>query len=867
MARPLHSGGLSRPSSRRAALAATAVLLAVAAGTTQPATARSAAAQPATARTVAQPAAARAAVTPITAAAGTSTLSKTARNLTHPGQSPAEHGDTVNWAVSYHNAGQGAPAPATITDPVLGAGTAQSYVPGSLKVPPGWTPSWSSDGSDFTPVDQGAATTAVRASNPEATADGTSVRADLLPPVQAGARSTGGDGFTPILHRTAAGDVEAWNIYHHTGPAAPLVVCNDLSAGQPCAGGPWPRPLNTASGPLGSGATGDIFTTLTPQYVVDPARPGVVYYPAVAAGAVGVGCLDLDARANCGFTALLASGGAPSSANGLAGLVMTGGDLYGVASTGQVLCLTVATRTPCAGQPYAAIVPPNHDQPGATYSLYMGSLVLIGGRVYASSAPQTSGSTITGPPALGCFDPATGQACAGWTTPHPAGPDANSYTYNAFASYDTAGDPNGVCSADSSGAAPATRCYALDGGPAPAAATGLDGLPGGVLVFDPEVVTAAGDTRSYFAVWGGPLPGNTVCYSWTHAQPCAGFPAAAGHPAVNGGVTRDYGYSYDATTRCLIGLGDAGVLFSMDPATGASPCVHSGATVELRPSAFYCDGGPGHVQGYTRARLTDFDLSHADLTASTVSVTDPGGGVVATPALPPSGVIDLSGVSATDHPAITVTVQLVLTGTGDFTATNHPALTASFQGDDPQVCLRTVVAPDCATTAVADTATGADSTGALTSGTVSLDIDPGAACQPRVTVNKEICTVSSPHACGPGGAGPWAKTSPVGLLQLLGTAYWRITVTNAGPVDAAQVTVDDHNTPACHTAAGTFTLPAGATRQVYCNAFLLALPLKNTATATFTAAHSPQGTPPTTSAPSSAVACSLLCVLVGGDRS
>ncbi|WP_245791504.1 DUF11 domain-containing protein [Actinacidiphila rubida] len=828
------------------------VLLAVGAGSLQPLSAL--AATPASA--------------PHSAAAdapGTSTLVKTAQNVTHPGQSTAGHGDTVNWTVGYHSSASADPASATITDAIQGAGESQSFVPGSLSVPPGWTPSWSTDGTTFTSADPGAATTAVRATDPAATSDGTGVRASLLPPVQAAARSTGGDGFTPILYRTPSGDVEAWNIYHHTGPAVPLVVCNDLSSGQACAGGPWPRPLNTTPGPLGSGSTGNVYTPLTPQYVLDPGRPGVVYYPAVAAGAVGVGCLDMGARANCGFVPLLASNGTPSSANGLAGIVATGGKAYGVASTGQVLCMDIAARAACSGQPFARIVPPNHDVPGNTNALYQGSTVVIDGKVFASSAPQ-NGSTAGGPPALGCFDPATGDVCAGWTTPHPAGPSASAYTYNAFGTWDAAGHATGVCTTDTTAGTPATSCYALDGSPAAAPATGLDALSAGTLVFNPEVVSTDGDLRSYFAVWGGPNPGDTLCYSWTHAAPCAGFPALAGHPGVNGGATRDYGYSYDATTGCLIGLGDAGVLFSMDPASGRSPCVHSGATVELRPSAFYCDGAGGHVQGYTQARLEDIDLAHADLTASTVTVSDTGGDVVARPALPANGIIDLSGISAADHPSLTVTVQLVLTDTSDFTTDNHPALTASFQGDDPQVCLRTMVAADCATTQVTDTATGADSTGALTSNAVSVDVEPGASCRPHVTVDKQICTVASPHACGPGGAGPWAKTSPVGLLGLLGTAYWRITVTNDGPVDAVGVTVNDHTTPQCHIAAGTFTLAAGASAQVWCSSFLLALPLTNTASATYGAALDPPGTPPVTSAPSSAIACSLLCILAKGDR-
>lgn len=835
-----------RPPFFPAAVALGAVLAAVAAGSVQPAAAHTAAAPAAHTASAAAPAAA-------------SALTKTVADMTRPGSATAAHGDTLGWTVGYHGAGSGAPAAATVTDPVQGAGTAQSYVPGSLHVPPGWTPSWSTDGTSFTGADQGAATVAVRASNPAAEGAATSVRGDLLPPVQAAPRSTGGDGFTPILYRAASGDVEAWNIYHHTGPAAPTVVCNDLSSGQACAGGPWPRPLNTAAGPLGTGATGDVFTPLTPQYVTDPGRPGVVYYPAVTASSVGVGCLDMGARANCGYVPLATSGASPSSANGLAGLVTTGGNVYGVASTGQVLCMTITSRTPCAGQPFAAIVPPNDDRPGATYALYQGAAVVIAGKVFASSAPHGV-STVSGPPALGCFDPATATACAGWGAPHPAGTSGAQVTYSAYASYDANGTPDGVCTTDSGGV-PASFCYTLDGTAATPAGTGLDALPSGVLVFNPEVVTAGGDTRSYFPMWGGPLPGDALCWSWTHAQRCAGFPALAAHPNVNGGATRDYGYTYDTTTRCLIGLGDAGVLFSMDPGNGSSPCVHSGATVTLDTDDFYCDGAPGHVQAYTQAKLENFDMAHADPAASDVSVTDPDGTVLATPALGADGTVDLSGISAAAHPSITVTVHLVLSSTADFPGAAHPALVVAFQGDDPQVCLRTVVGADCGTTQVSDTANGQDATGEFSSPTVSVGVDPGDHCKPVVTVNKEICTVSSPIACGPGGDATWAKSSPVGFLHLLGFAYWRITVTNSGPVGAVDVTVNDPSTAACQSAVPPFDLPPGATRQIYCSSFVLALPMTNTANVSYLPVHAPAGTHPTTSPWSSATACSLLCSL------
>jgi hypothetical protein len=791
--------------------------------------------------------------TPAPAADG-SVLHKSAQNVTHPGADQAGHGDVINWVVDYTDNGSAAPAAATVTDPINGG---QTYVPDSLKVPPGWSPSWSTDGTTFQNTDTGAATTAVRAGTSSARQGGTNLSANLLPPLQAVSTATGGDGFTPILYR-AGGKVEAWNLFHHSNAPAAVIVCTDLATGQACAGGPWPKPLNAAPGPLGSGATSDLSTNSLEQFVFDPDRSGVVYFPGVAASTVGVGCLDLGARAGCGYFPLIARGGSPSSVNGMAGLVEQGGNLYATVSTGQVLCLSMASRTPCAGQPYAAIVPPNNDQPGAGHNEYFGSMTVADGKVFASSSPYSS-STGRHTPALGCFDPATKDTCAGWTTQRVVGA-AGSYTYNAYVGYDTAGHEDRVCSTVTSPPM-RTTCYDF-GGTAVTAPAEFDGLPSGAQSFNPDVVTTPdGHVRSYFGLWGGSVAGATVCHDWTAGAPCAGFPLPAVHPGVNGGATRDYGYSYDTTSGCLFGLGDAGVLFSLDPVTAATPCLHSGASVKVTPSAFYCDGGSGHVRGYQNARLENIDVSHVDLAASTATVTDDGGTTIATPSFAPDGTIDLSGISASAQPGIDVTTHLVLKNGSDFTGTNHPALVVGYSGDAPQFCFQTKISNTCTVTGVSNTATGADATGDLTSNTVNLPITPGASCTPHVTVNKEICSSTLASKCGPGGSGPWVKQTPGGLLGLFGTAYWRITVTNPGPVDAAKVTLDDHAESSCEAAAGKFTLQVNQTKQFYCSTFLLVLPLKNTVTASFVPANSSPGTKPTTTDPSSAVACGVLCIL------
>lgn len=797
------------------------------------------------------PASARAAgaAAPSSAATG-SVLHKSAQNLTHSGAATASHGDSIRWVVDYTDNGTGGAAPASITDAIA---TTQGYVPGSLTVPPGWTPSWSKDGTTFEDTDTGTATTAVRASDPSARPGGTSLESALLPPVQAVATATGGDGFSPILYR-ADGRTEAWNTFHHSNAPAPTLVCTDLATGKACAGGPWPKPLNAAPGPFGSGATADLSTTLTEQYVFDPDRSGVVYYPALGNAAVGVGCLDLAARANCGFFPLIDRGGSPSSVNGLGGLVAQGGDLYGVATTGQVLCLVMASRTPCAGQPYAPVVPPNNDQPGIGHSDYLGAMAVGDGKIYASSSPNTS-STGAHPPVLGCFDPGTHAACAGWTTPKPLGP-TGSYTYNAYLAYGTDGHADGVCATITSGAPPSSACYGFDG--SSHAAPSLGALPAGVLSFTPETVTGAdGHVRDYFGIWGGPVAGATVCYDWTAGALCAGFPAPAYHPGVNGGQTRDYGYANDPISGCMYGLGDAGVLFSLDPATGASPCLRSGATVRVSPAAFYCDGGTAHVRGYRDARLSDIDMATVNLDASSATVTDGDGTTIATPAIAADGSIDLSGISVADHPTISVSTRLVLKNADHFAG----ELVVTYDGDPPQVCFTTKIGDACTVTDVSNTATGSDVTGDLTSNTVKLPVAPGDNCQPHVTIDKEICASTLASHCGPGGAGPWVKQTPAGLLGLLGTAYWRITVANAGPVDATSVTLNDAVEPSCERAAGTFDLAANQTKQFYCSTYLLLLPLKNTVSASYVPAGSPPGTCPTTTKSSSATACGLLCLL------
>jgi hypothetical protein len=129
---------------------------------------------------------------------------------------------------------------------------------------------------------------------------------------------------------------------------------------------------------------------------------------------------------------------------------------------------------------------------------------------------------------------------------------------------------------------------------------------------------------------------------------------------------------------------------------------------------------------------------------------------------------------------------------------------------------------------------------------------------PNVVVDKEICGSYTPANCKAGGAGPWVKQAPVGVLGLLNaTAYWRITVKNNGPVAIVDAYVVDDVEPSCQT--GPFTLQPGESKQVHCSTYaLLSLfPLTNKAKAKYTPVNATR----VYSDWSSAKACSLLCIL------
>ncbi|MFD0402196.1 hypothetical protein ACFVHI_29420, partial [Kitasatospora sp. NPDC127121] len=787
------------------------------------------------------------------------TLEKTGTDLATGSSTTTTQGDTVQWVVSATNP-DGAPANTVITDVIQGGPGStpqtQSYVPNSLKVPPGFSRQWSTDaGTSFTSTDQGAATNAIRATNPVFASPATGQVVQIPPPFTPINTATGGDGFTPILYTATINGMptpEVWNIYHHGASSQAAVVCTDLLTNGPCPlpdGTPasWPQPLNSAA--VG-GTSGDLGSTRTPTYVQSGSK---LYYAAVSRvtfAEIGVGCIDLQAQKSCGFVPLQTGsgsvvGGVVEAPNGL---------VYAVSGTGEILCYDPTANASCGT--FSIGLPPNEGQGGFTGD-YSGTMTVINGKIYVSDNEPVPNPTV-----MSCFDPTTNAACTGWTTPKvlvtpTAGGAARAD--NVFATYDSAGTAIGVCSvvggvlAETNPPVGTVVCFDFVGNPI-AAAPGLQTLvstnvASGESNFQiPLTITAPNghlDTEFPYWIYLGNTPtlnSTEYCYDWTTQSPCGSFGNAGvvnGPPNVDGGYTSPYGFAYDG--QCKYSLGDVGFLFSMDPTTGASPCLKTKAQGSLDPSAYYCDGKTGHVTSYGTVSLVDIDPTTVNFAQSSVTVKDSNGAALGTfPFDTTTMKADISSVPISASP-IQVVANLTLISGASFTPDNQPKMQVTFVGDPPQVCYQTKVSEDCTVTSVSDQATATTNGMApVTSNTVTLQVTPGPSCKPELTVLKEVCTSANPGDCGPGGSGPWASLTTVAPG---GTAYWRITVTNPGTVPVTGITLTDAVTPACATAAGTFNLAAGANRQVFCNLPDVTAPTTNVVTATF---PGPGGTPITT---------------------
>ena len=216
------------------------------------------------------------------------------------------------------------------------------------------------------------------------------------------------------------------------------------------------------------------------------------------------------------------------------------------------------------------------------------------------------------------------------------------------------------------------------------------------------------------------------------------------------------------------GLGDAGFLWTFDPRTGDNPCRVGKQAVELTtPTSFYCDGKPGHVQGWNQVRFvssrldafTDIRVTVMDSTGTPV----PGFTNVAMPLTEPS-VLDISSIPVTGATS-TLSAQVVVNApTNDPWADGlQPYAELSFFGDAPQVCFQTTVAAVCQSGSTSNQA-HADTNGTLVdSNQITFEIRPLAAgCTPTLTkeADQSVVPAGSPIGFRIALANPGTQRAP-----------------------------------------------------------------------------------------------------------
>ena len=503
---------------------------------------------------------------------------------------------------------------------------------GSVRTAQGWTAG---------PVDPAGRAASAQAGN--AALLGNSVTQAISRPLPPVSQGTGGDGHVPIVVGS-----EIFAFFHHSLPTQ--VTCIDRTTGARCPG--YPRTLNMGTTDIPG-----------PAAVVD----GRIYVHLLAAGnnaaqtaPLSMFCWDTVADRPCGLIILdrFASNIEP----GGSAPVLVGGKIYLAGDGGKLYCVDPALNAPCAQPPIptglATDIAGNYD------------IVSHGSRVYALRQ---------GDKAV-CIDVVARAACPGWGTPKPI----------------TLGNTNLINRRDAQGAAIGvclvigifeSQCFD-DANPAQAIPIAWEA---GADFYSVSAEAEAG-TRTLVGRHG---QSGLACWDWATMAPCAGggydpsgwlMEGAGGDP-----LPIAYGAAFDGS--CAIGLGDPGLLFTVDP-RGFSPCTSLKATRTIDLRAQRCDGTVGAARW---AQATLEDTKPGELSSVVVTVRDAQTDAVLLTKELVDGAVDLSAIDAEAHPAITVGVSAPANAAGEpaWADAVPPRIRISWHADPKQLCFETTTQRSC----------------------------------------------------------------------------------------------------------------------------------------------------------------------------
>jgi hypothetical protein len=581
--------------------------------------------------------------------------------------------DVVTWTDSYKNTGAKV-ASGSVTQTFNPARA--KYVQGSVSVPDGWKATFKTDTSTtFTDIEPavGENVTDVRVSAPFVPAEGRSGVATALSAPTVSSISTsiggGGDSFELLFYKQ--------NIYsalHHT---TLKVLCFNKNDGSSC-------------GSFGPSRT--LFSSDVADAWVDQSN-GKTYFPAIdranGDNKVVLSCLDFDTQSDCGITEL-DNDGVSLSAALVSQPWMYNGEVmfvYPRKATKELMvgCVTAASMTPCAGQPFSAGL----DYPVGTTSNFTSRKNLVywtadgtapyraDGRVsYTAVADGTSVLS------LECFDSANHTPCAGQI---PASWDGGQ---DPVLRSDVRGQLSGFCARPRMTGA--VECFDLGGQPqlvpasfeawVPKTRVSWNGVLGGYGLVS--------DSRSYIPL-SATNPESVPCYDWKTGTSCDGFPFVSSISRKAYSLRRD-----PFTPTCIWKMSDDGFLESFH-ANGGPPGCTSGS-VSAKP--VYCAANTApRVTGWEAVRLNDLPAGAHNGFALTLK--DSTGAVVpgwsARTFGPATTVVDISSI-VFGGTRKGLSAEIAFSGLkASAFALGTPTMEISWKGDPMEMCTATTVVSNC----------------------------------------------------------------------------------------------------------------------------------------------------------------------------
>lgn len=462
--------------------------------------------------------------------------------------------------------------------------------------------------------------------------------------------SSGGDGYD----LTFAGD-RVFNVFHHNASQIQL-DCHLKATGASCFG-----VVKNFPGYATSNTSSSFWHAGTSKLYVMSKR--------ISDNTFGFACIDFASTNNpvlCS-TAFYSLDDGVSTTNSLHGASRSGDIVYLLDSSDyKLLCLNIATATPCADN--------QTTLPGTATASTMGRITADGTKIYYNTYDR-----------FGCWDTATDANCGG-NQPQTI---AAANQHPPFPVRDTSGTLLGYCTYRTALCVDATNT--------------VINMPSGLLSFvstttlpvwnyDGAGQWAESDNKLYLNK--GPFAtasNNVYCHDFSANAACAGFNG-------NSLGTRIYTIHKDPSIpNCMWTNGDAGQITTFNATTGLSGCATSSPMVEMPLNAaaprMSCDG-VGRVLSWDNITFTiPGGISNS---AIRVTVLDTAGSPISgwtDRTISASGVLDISSLSVAQS-GTSPTIQ-VQAGNVDGAVLDDITGVVEFESSAPELCLVLKAAQVC----------------------------------------------------------------------------------------------------------------------------------------------------------------------------